>query len=128
MTRIALSNMNWADMKDPEEITSRERKTIFRDLGQDMSDTPDVPPIHMADVVVTHLLKGWSFELTLPTRAQVVPPKTAALSWSPESSLDDLSVHDYDELSKQANIVIKAITPNFEPNPDPKSPTVPSGD
>jgi hypothetical protein len=58
---------------------------------------------------------SWSLEAPLPTPALVRTGKPTAL--------DDLKIRDYDKLAEVASEILKGITPDFEPTPDPKATT-----
>ena len=115
--RVDLMNDQWAQVLDAEQVTSARRKAMFSAV-----DTTTMPGISINDTLISFLLVSWSFDYACPT----VDPKTWELR--NVKSLDELAAMDVDAIAMQASKIIKKLTPNFDPNPDRKSPTSPSGD
>jgi len=114
--QIELSTGETVEMMEPIDITSGKRKKLFKDM--DVKEGTDVSPgaaLSMADILLAHFIVSWSLEAPLPTPAQIKAGNTEAL--------DDLRTVDYDKLALAASGIIKGITPDFEPNPDPKATT-----
>lgn len=105
--KIDLPDGEWAVLVDVDTVTSGQRKKLMRFIG----DSDD--PYDTNDRVVSELVQQWSLDLPLPTRDDM-------------SSLDDLPFATADELTKACIQIVKQLTPDFDPNPDPASPTVPS--
>lgn len=106
--QYALKGGGWVGFVDPETVTNKERKEIMRSLStMDAVDAYD-----KVDIAVMTLLKGWSFELTLPTIQ--------------DNTLDGLPARVCDELYAIATKVMETLTPDYDPNPSPLSPTGPS--
>lgn len=118
---IELSTGQSVEMTDPEDVTSGKRKALFKDMS--VKDGYDITPeqaLSMADILLSHFIASWTISAPLPTPAQVKNGQAGAL--------DDLRTADYDKLAAQASLIIKGITPDFEPNPDPKATTESSTD
>ncbi len=107
MARIVLPGGQWADLVDIDEFTAGRRKALLKAVqtSEDAFDTNDS--------IVARLVTAWSFELPLPTPEDF-------------SSLDELPFRAADELTKASIDIVKQLTPDFEPSPDPASPTSPS--
>jgi len=105
----------YVELLDVDSITSRKRKAIFASMATD-GGTLKVAPIDISDVLLGHLIVKWNVDgIPAPSLEDLSP-------------LDDLNIKDYDKLAEAASIIMRDITPNFDPNPDPASPTSPSGD
>ena len=97
----------WVDFPTADDVTSGQRKAFIRRLR-----ASDVDNLEKTDLSVMSFLTGWSFDLPLPT--------------ADNNTLDGLTTRTVDAIHSIAGDLLKAITPNFQPNPDPKSPTEPS--
>jgi hypothetical protein len=97
----------WVEFPSPDELTNGVRKAFMRRLRKD-----DVDNLDKADLAIISFMTAWSFPVELPTMEA--------------NTLDDLPVKTVDGIYIIAADLMRAINPNFEPNPDPKSPTVPS--
>jgi hypothetical protein len=98
---------NWAEFIDLEDITSKQRKWAMRDAAN--SDPYSAP-----DIMISHFLVAWSYnEGVLPTRGD-------------KDCLDDVTAQATDTMTIHVNELLEKLTPRFDPNPDPASPTSPS--
>lgn len=110
MQTIDLPNGGRAEFLDVDDISGRKRKDFFN-LIRD-KDPADTPTYGIAFFIVS-----WSLEQPLP---DVTSPTSLNM-------LEELPVRVYDAMQLYMVKLIKAITPNFEPDPNPASPTLPSG-
>jgi hypothetical protein len=124
----------WVVLRDPSTVTERQRRpltTLAASLSsyQSMLD-PDNPesqtqiasnPEAIAmfqqfnDLLALALLESWSF----------AGPDGQPLPIA-ENSLLDLPGAAYDAIQKVVAPMLMSVMPNFDPSPDPASPTVPS--
>lgn len=107
MAKVELPSGEWAMLVDVDSITSGQRKELLR-ASKDLDDAFDVN-----DAMVSRLVLSWSFEMPAPTPADA-------------SSLDDVPYAAADALTKACIAIVHQLTPNFDPTPDPASPTSPS--
>ncbi len=116
MSRVDLSNGQWVELREPEDITSGDRKAYMK-LLEKMNDGAT-----SVDVTIAFFLTDWSLsDFPRPGWS-----RTTGLSNVP--SLDELRAVDLDRIAKRCQQIVKGITPNFDVDPDPTSPTGPSGD
>lgn len=108
MAKVDLPSGGWAMLVDVDTVTSGQRKALLRaSKGTD-------DPFDLNDGMVSRLVLAWSYDdIDVPT-----PEK-------PES-LDEIPFADADALTKACIDIVKALTPDFDPNPDPGTPTGPS--
>lgn len=107
--KITLPGGQWAVLADPDTITAGQRRKLLSGFdGADKESTWDA-----VNRATAHLLQEWSFDLPLPTVEDL-------------SSLDEITAKQVDCLYEHLSEIIRELTPNFDPNPDPASPTVPS--
>jgi hypothetical protein len=108
--RITLSGGNWAQLRDPESFRQRDRKALL--LGMDAVEGGDLARgLAVMDKVLALLVESWSYELPVPS--------------VDEASLEELSIADYDALSKACEATRKVMFPDFSPDPT-SVPTEPS--
>lgn len=111
MGKIDLPSGGWALLREPNEITNRERRALA--LGFVRDDRPEAEKaISFPDEVIALFVTEWSYGAPLP-----------------KDNLDvllDISCHDYDTLNHFAVQAQKAMVLRFDPNPDPKALTGPS--
>lgn len=110
MQTVNLPNGGRAVFLDVDDVTGRIRKQFFNYIKDiDAVDTPTYG--------IVFFLREWSLELPLPS---VDDPESLGV-------IEDLPVRVYDALQLYVVGLIRDITPDFEPNPNPASPTLPSG-
>lgn len=111
MDKIDLPGGAWAQLRDPDTITERQRRPIKAAMiaagssGEFQAALAD----GIFDHLVLALLESWSFDA----------PVTA-------EGLLDLPGSAYDALTKACTPMLKQILPDFAPTPDPESPSAPS--
>jgi hypothetical protein len=96
----------WVDFPDPDSVTNGQRKKLMRRLRTSEES------LDRSDILVMEFIEGWSLSLPLPT--------------SEINTLDTLPTKVVDAIYMAAGEILKAITPDFSPNPSKTSPTVPS--
>ena len=114
MTRIDLPAGAWAELRDPDAVTERQRKPFVAALGratkyEGMDDGGLSSMMDVQDALVMAMVEGWSF--TLPVNAD---------------SLLDLPHKTVTALRTACTPFQAELMPDFGPTPDPDSPTVPS--
>ncbi len=112
--RVELPGGGWADLRDPDAVTERQRKPFLAASGRlvksdDMEDSGFIAVLDVQDALVLALVNAWSYEA----------PVTA-------DSLLDLPCKALDALRAACFAHRDALTPDFGPTPDPASPTEPS--
>jgi hypothetical protein len=98
-----------AEFLTPDEITGRIRKAFYRAIKE-------VPSEDRPNLATVFFIKSWTLPLPLPNFER---PETL-------EALDDLPVHLLDAMGRYISELLKQISPDFEPDPDPASPTLPS--
>ena len=113
MNRIDLPAGAWAELRDVDTVTERQRKPLI--AAMDQMKTPDEAGLgalfNVQDALILILVESWSFPA----------PLTA-------DGLLDLPAKAVDEMRKVCQESMKGLLPDFEPTPDPTSPTAPSSD
>lgn len=89
-----------------DELTPEAQVTVAAGMGSAFDDLEA-----LNDLLVVALVAGWSYEF----------PVTA-------DSCQDLPTRDLDALREIVAPYMAQLLPGFEPDPDPASPTAPSGD
>jgi hypothetical protein len=111
--KVELPGGGWAEVRDPELLTERERRPFLKSMEKVLSaperDDSD-GPYALYDHVMAFWVTSWSFGDT----------------FDPDVALD-LPIATYDVLRSRADVFLKAITPDFSVSPDEDSPTTPSG-
>jgi hypothetical protein len=125
-TKVDLPDGAWALLRDPAKVPERLRRPVTnlaaklhpeiaaaKEAGTDGPDlTADVLGGFQAlnDLVMVAVVADWSFDLA-------VTPETVG----------DLPGDAYDVLRRETAKCVTDLIPDFSPNPDPASPTPPSG-
>jgi hypothetical protein len=142
VTHLTLPSGATADLRDAADVTERQRRPIKRiqaqlaalpafvaavkeaEAAQQVSGelTPDQQLAiaggmgeafdlleELNDYLIGAVVRGWSYDFPVSADAA-----------------QDLPGRDLDALREACAPYLKALMPNFEPNPDPASPTVPS--
>jgi hypothetical protein len=111
--KIDLLHGGWASIRDVETITNRERRQAMR--AWNTAEGGDVERgIVLNDQLIALFVDEWSFDLPLPKDNIGV--------------LEDLLGHDYDSIAHEVLEAQKNLFLNFQPTPDPASPTGPSSE
>lgn len=140
--RVELPKGQWATLKDPEDVTERARRPVLdaqdrmnaclvscgltqeeleaaakgdQDnaiaVGVKMLATDFQRYQHDAErLLLVALLHEWSYGTPIT-----------------EDTVQDLPGRAYDQLLEAATPLMKVLSPNFEPDTDPNSPTPPAG-
>lgn len=140
MSHITLPSGATADLRPAEDITERQRRPIKRIQAELAGNTSFVKAVQEAqdagdgelsqeaqlriaagmgdafdllenlnDLLVAAAVRGWSYDF--PVSAD---------------SAQDLPGHDLDALREVCSPYMAKLSPNFEPSPEPDSPSVPS--
>lgn len=112
--RLELPGGGWAQLRDPEAVTERQRKPFVTALGraskyEQMDDGGLGAMIDVQDALVVALVDSWSYE---------APVSADALLDLPHKAVTALRVAC---LAHQSELM-----PDFGPTPDPATPSVPS--
>lgn len=110
MITVSLPQGHSAEFLDVDDVTGRLRKNFFKLVK-------DLDAVDTSSFAIAYFIRGWSLEQPVPN---VESPTSLSM-------LEDLPVRTIDTMSKYVAALIKNITPNFEPDIDPASPTSPSG-
>jgi hypothetical protein len=140
MTRVNLPSGATADLRPAEDVTERQRRPIKRiqaslagnrafaeavaeaqkaggrDLSQEaqlriasgMGDAFDLLE-ELNDRLIVAFVRGWSYGFDVNV-----------------DNVQDIPGRDLDALREVVSPLMRALMPDFDPNPDPDSPTVPS--
>lgn len=111
--KIDLKNGAWASIRDVEAITNRERRAALRIWNATEGDDIE-RGIVLNDQLIALFVDEWSFDLPLPRDNVAV--------------LEELLGHDYDSIQHHVMEAQKNLFLNFDPTPDPQSPTGPSSE
>ena len=114
MTRLDLPGGAWAELRDPEAVTERQRKPFIGALGraakaEGSEDGGLTAMIEVQDTLVMAMISSWSFELPIAA-----------------DSLLDLPHKTVSALRTACTKFQAELLPDFGVDPDPASPTVPS--
>lgn len=112
---VDLPKGHWAVLRDPDEITNKDRKTIIAaSEAQPGGDTSKA--IASLDKLVAIAVIDWSYFWAEGDTDPKLPKHNLAL-------LDELSPRAVDEMIKAAQSHLKEVFPDFEPSPDDESPS-----
>ena len=116
MARIELPAGAWAELRDPDVVTERQRRPVVTALGraskyEGMEDGGMAALVNVADAVLMAMVEAWSFAAPITM-----------------DGLDDLPAKTVTALRKACEPFQKELLPDFGPTPDPATPTVPSND
>lgn len=114
MTRIDLPGGAWAELRDPDVVTERQRKPLITAMGraskyEGMDDSGFGAILDVQDATILVMVAAWSFEA--PVSAE---------------GLLDLTGKTVDALRKACQPFQTDLMPDFSPTPDPESPSEPS--
>lgn len=143
--RITLPGGAWADLRPVCDITERMRRPIKRLSAKLTSFPAFMEAVQQAektrsssgdalspqDQLALASSMGEAFDVLEELQDQLVTAATRAWSWDFPVTVDavlDLPTPALDALRKAVSPYQKALNPNFQPNPDPASPTEPSSD
>ncbi|MEV6046035.1 hypothetical protein [Streptomyces xanthochromogenes] len=131
----------WADLRPVCDITERMRRPIKR-LSARLSSYPafmeaikeaqtkgDGANLSTEDQMKVAATMGDAFDVLEELQDQLVIAATRGWSWDFPVTADavlDLPTPALDELRKAVSPYQNALNPDFEPSPDPASPTEPS--
>lgn len=149
--RIALPHDQWAELRDPEEVSERQRRRVRKaqqrvslhseEVGRAQQlaasgvvhSDGTVAPEAAAEVLAA--TKGIIESGVLDDVDDAVDMALAALvaRWSFDTPVSAETVADlpggaYKALRDAAQPLIGQMNPDFDPSPDPESPTKPSSD
>ena len=115
MTRLDLPGGAWAELRDPDAVTERQRKPFIGALGraakaEGAEDGGLSAMIDVQDTLVMAMVVSWSFELTVGAA----------------DSLLDLPHKTVSALRTACMKFQSELLPDFGVNPDPASPTEPA--
>ena len=128
-TKVDLPDGAWALLRDPAKAPERLRRPVTNLAAkvhpeimaaiaaeESGTDGPDLTADALAgfqtlnDLVMVAVVAEWSFD-------QAITPETVG----------DIPGDAYDVLRRETAKLVTALIPDFSPNPDPASPTPPSG-
>lgn len=112
--RIDLPGGAWAELRDPDVVTERQRKPLVTAIGrvtkaEGMEDAGFSAIFDAQDATIMVMVEAWSFD------APVVA-----------DSLLDLPAKTVDALRTACQPYQKDLMPDFSVDPDPESPSEPS--
>ena len=114
----------WANVRDTSErFKSWERRGLYERFDATEGGMA-IKELTVIRYMIAHLLRDWSLDLPLPKAVYT----TGSISYENLDSLDQLDTDMEDELLAVGAKWTKQIAINFAPQPDPESPTKPSGD
>lgn len=100
-----------ATLRDPEDITSRERKDLML-ASEEYHGSQVATGLQAIEAVIALMVESWTYELPLPK--------------DDLSVLDQLPVRAMNVLTDACKEARALLFPSFDVNPDPASPTPPS--
>ncbi|MEV5943646.1 hypothetical protein [Streptomyces sp. NPDC051994] len=133
----------WADLRPVCDITERLRRPIkrlsarlasypaFMEAIQEAEAKGDGANMSAADQLKVAATMGDAFDVLEELQDQLVVAAVRGWSWDFPVTVEavlDLPTPALDELRRAVSPYQSALNPNFEPNPDPASPTEPSSD
>jgi hypothetical protein len=135
----------WADLRPVSDVTERMRRPIKKlsakltsfpgfmaAIGQAQASTDGgKTELSQTEQVAIAASMGEAFDVLEELQDALVVAVTRGWSWEAPVSADgvlDLPGPALDALRQAASPWQKALSPNFEPTPDPASPTGPSSD
>lgn len=123
MSRVDVAG-GWVELRDPKTVSERLRRPVMAKASQLASVVSEVSKgeariegdsltgmYEFNDLVAVALISEWSFEQPLTVDGML-----------------DLPSATYDEIQKIVAPMFNQLMPSFEADPDPASPTVPSGE
>lgn len=135
MQKVELTEGAWAEFDDPKRVPERKRRAVIDKIASGVSnETREVIAAAAAKgeqptEEVMAKIEGSDLTTMLETIDVAIVALVSSWSFDVEPSLDallDLPGADYDLLRDAAMPLVDQLSPNFEPNPAPTSPTAPS--
>ena len=103
---VELPSGNTATFKDPETLKVKDRTKVLMSIGNE--NMAIAQGLKLIDGLLALLIKEWSFDLIIPS-VKI-------------DSLGELSIPDYDALSKAAEEARNKLFPSFDESEDKDSP------
>lgn len=114
MDKIDLPGGAWAQLRDPDTVTERQRKPFIHAVGRvskadEMSDGGLSALVDVQDALVLAMVESWSFDAPVSADGLLDLPHKAATA-----------------LRLACTPFQPELMPDFGPTPDPESPSAPS--
>lgn len=104
--KIELPSGNNATFRDPETLRVKDRSKVLMAIGNENNSVAQ--GLKLIDGLLALLIKDWSFDMIIPS-VKI-------------DSLGELSIPDYDALTKAAEEARQKLFPSFEDSEDKNSP------